>query len=481
MDEIINPAIPNNSITNSSPQVNLDKNKGSKKWLLIFAYFFVIILLIGGIVFTSNKNYKKTIVPNEKELPQKTSLGSTFTKQNEINTQIANSSMPISPQLFAGKYQKLSQNLDLLLLSSPKEGYKVIYYSAGTYTKGKYKGFTRYIVIVQEEVGNFIKFLASKDLKYFVLDSRTTSPPLFSSWDHAKVTSIDTLPTEHPETISLSNMFSLVKSELIGLGSTEVTLFKDFSSFPKLKSPISNLTIYGINTYSTTLPLLTPAPPRGFENFIDGTTTTYVVDSTGLSYSYSPTTPELASSYQQKINDYYKAQEESFLTPTIKMAIYTRPPEHPNVPDIFLKKENIKTNYIIFNSYKTAVPYNCVDNNTIMYLPYPNYSLVAKNLSNADLQKIGTSTIGDIFILKDKNHILNQTEYLDKITTTINYENQDPKYINKVFAAPTYNEYVNKNPLLFFKDPWDRWIMLGESDYEIPEYCGELIDTAPGP
>jgi hypothetical protein len=47
--------------------------------------------------------------------------------------------------------------------------------------------------------------------------------------------------------------------------------------------------------------------------------------------------------------------------------------------------------------------------------------------------------------------------------------------INKGITKPTLSEYINSNPLLFFKDYWQRWVAVGEYDIQLPDGCGKPV------
>lgn len=96
---------------------------------------------------------------------------------------------------------------------------------------------------------------------------------------------------------------------------------------------------------------------------------------------------------------------------------------------------------------------------------------VIKNISDSEFEEIGQSVNGKVFALKDKNHPLYKEEYRMKITSWTEYFDQ----VNPGKSKPTFEEYVAKNPLIFFKDPWNRWVVLGEYDYQLMGGCGKPV------
>jgi hypothetical protein len=89
---------------------------------------------------------------------------------------------------------------------------------------------------------------------------------------------------------------------------------------------------------------------------------------------------------------------------------------------------------------------------------------VLNEIASSDLTFFATTKGGiDLYTLKDPNHPLNHAMYFDKITN-----------VNRT-STPTFAQYVAKNPVLVFKDPWGRWIGVGEFDYPIIGGCGKPV------
>jgi hypothetical protein len=78
-----------------------------------------------------------------------------------------------------------------------------------------------------------------------------------------------------------------------------------------------------------------------------------------------------------------------------------------------------------------------------------------KSISKKDLDKIGTSAIGNVYALSDlKNPLLHQA-YLDAV---------NPACFQAGIPAPTEEKFVKQHPLLFLRDYWDRWYVITQSD-----------------
>ncbi len=98
---------------------------------------------------------------------------------------------------------------------------------------------------------------------------------------------------------------------------------------------------------------------------------------------------------------------------------------------------------------------------------------ITKNISDSDLVSVGRWGNIDLYELKNKNHPLNQFAYYVK---TYFYDSSNYSawgYDNK--DKPTFDNYVSRHPLLFYKDPWGHLLILQEHDYDIPGGCGKPV------
>jgi len=418
------------------------------------------------------------------------------------NTNIQSPSVTVSPtvpktaaqnQLFSGHLQKLSQNLGLLLTYANSNDPAptivdpdVSYYSAGVYLTGKYAGYTRYVSVSQSGPGGpSAKIFASKDGKTFILDGEPVdlnsyksddyNNPVYSM-DKTKVTAIDHLDSEHAAVIQLDTHYALsrdnIVSQVIPTGNKDkdgnqidsYIIVTDFSGYPSLKSPLSSLTLLAQNSTQDIAyaELGSPTPTsQPSDPYIAGMTTVYALDSTGLAYSYTLANPLKAQDYPQQLSQYNK---DMLAFQTKKTTVS---PDYPKQPDLSLTKQDIQTDQSVYNSYNVALPGSCANGGD---------TLVTKNIQDSDLVKIGTSADGDIYVLKDKNHPLYQAQYQAKITSISDRSLSEFQSVNKTTAnPPTYTEYVNQNPLIFIKDYWGRWVMLGEFDYQLEGGCGKPV------
>jgi len=480
--------------------------------------------------------------------------------------------------LFSGHIQKLTQNLGLLLTDTnmnyiPTPGNNnplptpnvvqdpdAVYYSAGTYMNGKYKGYTRYIAIsgISGPGGPGISIFASKDEKSYVLNGNPADAKDMSSnnslfnIDKTKISTIDHLPSEQPQTIFLNSYFDLVQNGVATQTTANYTgvLQTDFPGATSLPSSQAGLSFYAVPSgnsfiYASSQPSPTPEP---YASYIAGTTGVDVADSTGFAYSYYLASAPLVKAYATQLSDYIKAQaaydkatteyhqtysqakskeaqadgtygkalndaEDQANAAEMKLlavpettadataaqgkvasaaydqiynplasqaeAVHTQAiaqaeavatqaqntwnaltsPLAPDSPSLELQSKDITTSDPMYTSYNIAIPENCAEG---------LQTLVAKGISDTDLQKIGTSTEGDIYVLTSKNNPLYQAEYADKVTSDYNL-------MNPGSTPPTFAQYVAKNPLIFIKDFWGRWIILGEYELQLEGGCGKPV------
>lgn len=319
---------------------------------------------------------------------------------------------------------------DLQLFSVPylKHYLSGNYYDAGTFDSGPYAGYKRIIAITQpygeDQVCSSVEF-ATKDNKTYVVDSEERGPMSNDNpnsillWDLNKIKYQDQLGSDFPESISLPMGYKLVQGDYYSISDTtdesDCRLATDFSSYHKLAQG-NKLTYYA-------LPDSTEFPSEvhdGTEGYRYGAADILAVDKTGVGYVYMLANPSIFT-------------DGSFLS---------------------LDTSSIKMNAPHYNSYGQEV------------------SFVAKNISDSDLKKIGTSQNGQsIYTLKDPQHPLYQNLFTEYIQGEVLKDYQaysggaSGDYWKSV--PKTESDFAAKNPVIFIKDPWGRYIALEQSDFEL--------------
>lgn len=373
---------------------------------------------------------------------------------------------PIQEGLFTGKLTKLSQDLGLFIetedmkLNGTFGGF--VYYSAGQFTRGSLNGFTRIIATAPQNGPGapLIYTLATKDFKTFVLndpDNAATKYPKtdynnpYFNLDKSKITSTATFDTNQPQSISLNNNLSLyIDSVLIkpqSISDTEIQT--DFSGFKALASPDANLTMY---FQGETNPV---------NKYVLGDTEITVVDSTGLPVVYSLTTPRAISTYQVKEQQYVSDLQKYTNKQTITYPTYVFPP-HLGFAGSDVSNSSGLT---LYKDYETAFPGACAQ----------DLDTRVVNVSDNDLQQIGTVNDIQVFRLKDSGSELNSLQYHSKMdgwgSDPADFANANPG----ITKPASVSDYSKNNPLLFIRDYWGRWVALGEWDINLIGGCGKPV------
>lgn len=433
------------------------KEKGSI--LLLILIGFLLSVVAGAYIYSQSQSLPT--IKLSKDLPKNNQNINNQTQTNpnpSITPSITVDNFRPSgdnPSLFNGQVSLLDKDLNLFS-SNISGGY---YYEAGTYTEGSYKGYKRIVALSKDETpfGPSAYIFTTSDYNSFILNY---DPELFTSFgpqfylnpfsndlNKNKVNKIVLLPTLHPLVIKLNSAFSLYQDQVV-TGNKQTNkkdqynnlIFQyfpqtDFSSYQQLPSNITGLKLY-VNKISN--------PQQG--KYLSSDTEVIAADSTGLAYSYHLVTTENVNSYNQKRNAYLQNTKNEF----------------PYVPHLSLLKGDIKSEADLYETYDTAFPHGC-GVNTTTYTVNPSIE--------SDLTKIGTSEGADIFVLKDKSHPLYKKAYENK---TYNFSPEEYK-TNLGDTQPTYDEYVAKYPLIFFKDYWNRWVVLGEYHYHLLGGCAKPV------
>ena len=393
-----------------------------------------------------------------------------YISQRQRNTSEIQQLNTITP-LFTGKL-KVSQDLGLLYNSELST-----YYEAGQFIRGDFKGYTRIIAVGPNTIeGAQVFTLATKDFKNYILDNSNNENEKSDFYlDKNKITSIKKIDAELPQELVLSNYFSLYKDNILtttneldqkdtqGNNIRRTTLVTNFSKYKWLTQPVKNIQAndeplisdpekYKKNTPEFINPEIYFQPYTynaadannltGInkelyiikQKYLLNNTTVIVLDSTGLPYSYSITTPIGIAKYteEQKIS------------------------EIPNTPGLSFNSSQInsQSNIKFYDKYNIAIPGACALGS--------NSKIV--NISDDELEKIGTVNNLALYKLKDNNNPL----------YTLAYKNKT-QYYDKDISKPTLEEYISKTPLLFIKDYWQRTVALGEYDILLPGGCGKPV------
>ncbi len=250
---------------------------------------------------------------------------------------------------------------------------------------------------------------------------------------------MDVVPVNHPAEISLGN-FVLVRNNIswdaLPAGSTQLS--SNTSSLGFFALPLADLSNYG----NTDPDFLDFAAVR--KKYLQASADVYVRDQAGLVFSYQ----------FRSIESHGRAQAETAGQPSgYPSSAYQN----------FYKKSDFSSDVPTYENYGQALIYGCASPTASTY--------VLKNISSDDLVKIGQTANGvELYGFKDKKFALNKGEYYAKIAAA----GQWFADVNKT-SPPDLNQYASKNPVLVFKDPWGRWVGVGEVDYLLAGGCGKPV------
>ncbi|HCC50119.1 MAG: hypothetical protein UV19_C0009G0001 [Parcubacteria group bacterium GW2011_GWA2_42_28] len=457
------------------------KNNNSSRNIQLLLIVSAITLLI---LFTGIAYYLRITTPREVSLPpdkeQQPALPADNVpeKNNPAPTVEVSPTAKVPPTpLSSDQLTRLSQNLKIFKSTENDKLNGIendfVYYQAGQLSQGELKDYSRIIAIKSADGPSQpqVFVLATKDYQNYFLDDpdgKTTKYPEddwqnpYNALDKNKITATKIFDTDLPKEINLNQNFSLYSegfptesvetSKIDKNGNTiyDTLLLTGFSSYQTLTSPFKNFTIY-FKPYETDTAYfneLTQAEKEKVQlkqQYLLGETKVIVVNSVGLPMAYSLTTPGNIKNYNDRL-----AQSPDYVYP-------------PNMG--FTSSKIISQNNLQFYSdYETVIPGACA--------VISNSSVV--NVNDNDLEQIGSVFNLPLYRLKNTSHPLYTLAFKNKM----DYYEENPAWwdqINNGIKKPTFEEYVNANPLLFVKDYWQRWVTLGEFDIKLPGGCGKPV------
>jgi len=315
------------------------------------------------------------------------------------------------------------------------------YLDDGVVSAGPYAGYHRIALASwrNSEMGGILTIiLATKDYKTFILDSNTDQSAAFdvaNLFDPAKVIAAAPIPLTMPATIEEGN-FVLERNGLqldpLATGTTA------------LASNVAGLSFFN-------------SPYQTNREPVASTDTAYASYAQAMNTYLGSYSDVLVQDESGLIADYALVPRESF----------------GDGGSAFSSRE-FRAASDTYATYGGLFPGGC----SAYGIAY-----VLDNIDKSDLIQIATSTAGTaLYAPKDANHLLNKGMYYVKVTSIENDGSASEEGAAQYFASinngalpPTYAEYVAKDPVIIFQDPWGRWVGEGEQVYDLPGGCGKPV------
>lgn len=458
--------------------------------LMVVVTIGVIAGIAGGAYFLGQRSTGQsatTILPGGQ--PSITSI--TTQPSTYVSPQIA------QDPLFTGKVTKITRDLGLFKITDiDKENGilgQIVYYEAGIFARGALRGYTR-VLATRPSGGpgpSMQYILATQDFTTYVLDdpqNKTTKYPEtdydnpYQYLDKTKIFKTMTFDTDHPQTIALEKPYGLMGQGNVLIESKNTRqkdkngyeIYQDepvteFDGAASLTSPLSQLSFHAETSEWGTGDAYPPSALALLNirnKYLHLTTYVFASDSTGLAYSYVLAAQKDIDTYLSALPAYeekmiaYKKQVA--LAQDKKSNDYPDYPEGPSFPGMQLTKSSGGLPDGYYLSYGAAFPGACGGNQT---------TDIVDTLKDTDLELVSSSSVYPLYILKDTQHPLYKLQY----ETKMGIDDESFKGMNEGMTKPTFEGYVTKHPLLFFKDIWSRWGVMGEFDIKLIGGCGKPV------
>ena len=432
-------------------------------WLLIILSVVVISGIGGGAYYLGTRSTSKTIPAS----PTKTKIITNTSPQPSVNKS--------QDPLFSGSLKKISDDLGLFKISdADKENGvpdSIVYFDAGIFTRGEFKGYTRILAIRPSEgPGPSLQFiLATNDYKTYLLDdpdNKTTKYPE-SDWDNpymyinkTKISKTVALDSDHPKTINLEKPYGLIKED---------SFLIEFEKSQSLVSPEKQLSFFAGGTDWGTGKGYSDKEKKSLDirkKYLNSTTLVHVQDSTGLTFLYLLSSQKDIDDYLNKLpayeQDLIAHKKQVVLFNEKKLKEYPTAPEYLTIPGMKTTKALSGLANDFYNTYESAFPGACGGTQSTFIIDLPK---------NDDLVSIPSSSVYPLYFLKDNKHPLYELAYQAKT----DIDDETYKSVNDGKSKPSFDEYVAKHPLLIFKDAWGRWGVMGEFDIKLMGGCGKPV------
>jgi len=442
---------------------------------VLTAFLFIFILVRIGFLWNEYRDHKMKKEYEKKIAEQITSTPSITPTPSPIPRNLQISKLKdITTASISGLIRHIDKDLGVIV--NQYEG-GVDYFEVGKYISGKYKGYSRIVGFAQGATMGYqpdtYTFITSNYEKYILIENpiKVTAYPTtdyrnpLHGLNKEKITKVEEIKSDLPDVITLDETFALYKGSIqvevdknnivpTDMTNNKFKLKNNFQNYNQISSQNAILKLYIIPSQEMgewATKIYGQNGVDAYNNMLKATTGVVIQDNTGLAYSYSLYRLRNIKSNTEFTDGFFE-QKNPFSSLFLS-----------------IKKSEIQTDKALFKSYSAAIPQNCSSNSS---------TYIVSNITPDKLISLG-KTIDNIelFILNDKTNPLYQLQFASKPGEDYGkgYEEIWSIAEGKLIKHPTLEEYISKNPLLLFKDPWNRWVLLGEIDYQLPGGCGKPV------
>jgi len=368
-----------------------------------------------------------------------------------------------------GSVKPLMRDLGLFKTEGKLE---VQYYEAGSYTSGPYSGYTRIMALIQQRVMGepIAHFFLTNDYSSFIFVDSSSPASGYSHEGMYQYLMFDAKPekimrgegieSDLPDILIVNDTYALYKDSIVMEQNPEDLGIENeydrrripktsFSGYTRIDSRGSFLKLYAKPTeklQSSPNSRYTNEEIAMHNNILRDSTGVIAVDATGLAYTYHLS--RLMSVRARPDSDAIPKDRTSYV--------------HGASYYLTIKQDELHTDEPLYSTYDNALPHYCATN--------PDLHIVS-DMDENRLRKIGTTDDGvNAYVLKNSNDPLYHLQYVSKQEDQI-YSKEADKYVD----FPPFETYKKKTPLMFIKDPWERWILMAEFDWGRAYGCGKPV------
>jgi hypothetical protein len=336
----------------------------------------------------------------------------------------------------------LISSVDYKLFAGNYAHYYIGYANAGTVHSGPYAGY--HLIVANADSGGVdavTHVFATKDYKTFVVDTSTSTDPFNSAaelyaggaeFNPATVVGADHISIDAPPLVIDEGNFALARNGGVN--------WEDTSNLASSTSLASNIP--------------------------------------GLWFSTVPSSSRVSVETADKlVFDYTLISKEGIAYNDALIASSTLSQVYWDLNKVYYTSADLALPASIYESYGVLIPNHCG----------VGEAQVLPDVTQEDLMPIASTKRGvQLYTFRNQNNPWNKDEYDKKITFAVELNtdrHESRSSVDRIVGGatvpvpiPTFEQYVVQHPVLVFKDPWGRWVGIGEIDYPVlTGGCGKPV------